>query len=98
MTWRIPLTNNRYCTLISAYAPTLIADPKCKKEFYTSLHSAISKTPSTDKLILLGDFNGRVGSDSVLWKKVIGQHGVGKVTDNGLRHLTLCSEHQLHYY
>ena len=89
MTWSIPLTNNRYCTLISAYAPTLPADLQHKEEFYASLHSAISKTPPTDKLILLGDFNA-VGSDSALWKEVIGQHGVGKLNDNGLRLLTLC--------
>lgn len=60
MTWWIPLTNNHYCTFISAYVPTLIADPNCKEEFYAFLHSAISNTLPTDKLILIGDFNARV--------------------------------------
>ena len=88
-------TNNRHATLISAYAPTLDADPECKELFYASLHSAINITPSTDKLILLGDFNARVGSDGALWKDVLGQHGVGKLNENGLRLLTLCSEYRL---
>ncbi|KAF0032162.1 hypothetical protein F2P81_014452 [Scophthalmus maximus] len=95
MTWRIPLTNNRHATLISAYAPTLDADPECKEHFYASLHNAINKTPSYDKLILLGDFNARVGSDGVIWKDVLGPHGVGKLNENGLRLLTLCSEYRL---
>ena len=70
------------------YSPTLIADPQCKDEFYASLHSTISKTPPTDKLILLGDFNARVGSDSVLWNDVIGQHGVGKLNNILKAHFT----------
>lgn len=95
MTWWIPLTNNRYATLINGYEPTLDADPECKELFYASLQSAINKTPSTDKLILLWDFNTRVGSDGVLRKGVLGQHGVGKPNDKGLRLLTLCAEHRL---
>ncbi len=32
---------------------------------------------------------------SIVWSKVIGQHGVGKMNHNGLRLLSLCAEHQL---
>ncbi|XP_049595938.1 uncharacterized protein [Syngnathus scovelli] len=95
MTWRIALTNNRYATLISAYAPTLDADPECKELFNASLHTAMNKTAPTDKLILLCDFNARVGPDGVLWKDVLGQHGVGKLNAKGLRLLTFCSEYRL---
>lgn len=49
MTWWIPLTNNRYATLIKGYKPTLDADPECKELFHASLQSAINKTSSTDK-------------------------------------------------
>ena len=31
----------------------------------------------------------------LVWSKVIGQHGVGKMNHNGLRLLSLCAEHQL---
>ncbi len=41
------------------------------------------------------DFNARVGTEHLVWSKVIGQHGVGKINHNGLRLLSLCAEHQL---
>ena len=95
MTWRIPLTKGRFATLISAYAPTLDADYNIKEDFYRMLDSTIQKTPATDRLILLGDFNARVGTEHLVWKGVIGQHGVGKMNSNGLRLLSLCSEQHL---
>ena len=95
MTWRIPLTKGRFATLISAYAPTLDAEHNIKEDFYRALDSAIQKTQTTDKLILLGDFNARVGTEHLVWNKVLGQHGVGKMNNNGLRLLSLCAEHQL---
>ncbi len=95
MTWHVPLTNTRHVTLISASAPTLDADPESKDTFYASLNSAVERTPPNDKLILLWDFNARVGSYSGLWLGTLGQRWVGGLNDNGLRLLSLCSEHQL---
>lgn len=95
MTWRIPLTKGRFATLISAYAPTLDAEHNIKDDFYRALDSVIQKTQTTDKLILMGDFNARVGTEHLVWSKVIGQHGVGKMNSNGLRLLSLCAEHDL---
>lgn len=91
----IPLTNNHYATLSSGYTPTLDADPECKELFDASLESAISKASTTEKLIRLWDFNEGVGSDSVLWKDILGQHRVGKQNDNDLRLHTLCAQHWL---
>ena len=42
------------------------------------LDDVISATPRTGKLILLGDFNARVGTDHQTWEGVIGPEGVGK--------------------
>lgn len=95
MTWRIPLVKGRFASLISAYAPTLDTDENIKDAFYESLDAALTKIPGSDKLVLMGDFNARVGTDNKLWKQVIGRHGTGKINSNGLRLLSLCSEHQL---
>ncbi len=43
----------------------------------------------------MGDFNARVGTEHLVWSKVIGQHDVGKINHNGLRLPSLCAEHQL---
>ena len=48
-----------------------------------------------DKIVLLGDFNARVETESDIWRDVLGTQGVGKMNGNGLRLLTLCSEHGL---
>ena len=65
------------------------------KTFYDDLDSVISAAPWTDKLILLGDFNARVGTDHQTWEGVIGYEGVGKCNSNGLLLLRKCAEHEL---
>ena len=90
-----PVAKERFATLISAYAPTLDAEHNIKEDFYSALDAILQKTTSTERLILMGDFNARVGTEHLVWGKVIGQHGVAKMNHNGLRLLSLCAEHQL---
>ena len=66
-----------------------------KDKFYDDLDSVISAAPRTDKLIFLGDFNARVGTDHQTWEGVIGSEGVGKCNGNGLLLLRKCLEHEL---
>lgn len=92
---RLPISNKRFMTIISAYAPTLTSTEDVKEQFYADLDTLLRTTPATDKLILLGDFNARVGIDSDQWRGVIGKHGVGKMNSNGLLLLSKCTEHEL---
>ena len=55
----------------------------------------ISAAPWTHKLILLRDFNARMGTDHQTWEGVIGSEGVGKCNSNGLLLLRKCAEHEL---
>ena len=55
-----------------------------KDKFYDYLDSVISAAPRADKVILLGDFSARVGTDYQTWEGVIGSEGVGKCNSNGL--------------
>lgn len=92
ITLRLQLTSNKYIHLISIYAPTLPSPDEEKFKFYQELRSILEKIPSADKIILLGDFNARVGAEHGLWDGVLGRHGVGKCNANGLELLTLCAE------
>ncbi|KAK3869758.1 hypothetical protein Pcinc_024986 [Petrolisthes cinctipes] len=95
MQWCIPLTKNCHLSIISVYAPTLPTDETTKDRYYALLGTTLQTIPREDKLILLGHFNARVGSDHHLWGKVLGCHGTGKCNANGLRLLSYCSTHEL---
>ena len=82
MTLRLPLSGKRHATIVSTYAPTMTNPDEVKDKFYDDLDSVISAAPRTDKLILLGDFNARVGTDYQTWEGVIGSEGVGKCNSN----------------
>ena len=95
MTLRLPLSGKRRAVIVSAYAPTMTNPDEIKDKFYDDLDSVISATPRTDKLILLRDFNARVGTDHQTWEGLIGTEGVGKCNSNGLLLLKKCAEHEL---
>ena len=77
------------------YAPTLQAETVVKEAFYRDLHHPLQQVDSKDKLLILGDFNTRMGRDFELWKGVLCRHGIGNCNDNGRSLLEFCSEHQL---
>ena len=60
--------------------------------FYGTLYSTLRRIYQHDKVILLGDFNARVGRIHNIWHGVIGHHGVGNMNSSGLRLFSLCSE------
>ena len=57
--------------------------------------SMIAAVPSTDKFIILGDFNTRVGTDSASWEGVLGKESTGSCSSNGLMLLETCAAHGL---
>ena len=95
MTMKLPLAGKKHLTIISAYAPTMTNPDDVKAKFYEELHTVIADVPKADKLILLGDFNARVGKDNVAWEGVLGHHGVGQCNSNGLLLLQTCAELEL---
>ena len=71
MTLRLLLAGNKHATIVSAYVHTMTNPDEVKDKFYNDLDDIISATPRSDKLILLGDFNARVGTDHQTWEGVI---------------------------
>ena len=95
MTLRLPLRGKRHATIISAYAPTMSNPEEVKDKFYEDLEALITAVPREDKLVILGDFNARVGTDYQAWEGVIGRHGVGKSNSNGHLLLKTCAAYNL---
>ncbi|XP_062841273.1 uncharacterized protein LOC134300780 [Trichomycterus rosablanca] len=95
MRLRFPLSASRHVTVISAYAPTLTSSAEAKETFYEDLNNLVKAVPPGDTLLLLGDFNARVGTDYLNWKDVLGPHGVGNMNSNGLLLLSLCADNNL---
>lgn len=81
--------------LICVYAPTLPSDEEKKDKFYDKLSEVVRAVPESENLLILGDFNARVGADSDSWQDCLGKHGVGKMNANGQRVLELCCQHGL---
>ena len=50
-------TKDRNATIVSAYAPTIASPEKNKEALYSQLNDTLRNIPSTDKLLLIGDFN-----------------------------------------
>ena len=95
MTMKLTLTGKKQATTISAYAPTMTNPDHIKDQFYEELNSLVTAVPKTEKLIILGDFNARVGVDHQSWENVLGKNGIGRCNSNGLLLLQLCAEHEL---
>lgn len=88
-------TSSGKVNILSIYAPTLCSPQETKDQFYENLDSEIRKIPVSEHIVLLGDFNARVGSDHDSWSENLGHFGIGKMNENGQRLLELCSYHKL---
>ena len=95
VTMRLPLSNDNFATIIDVYAPTMTNPDENKEAFYNQLASVLSGILRTDKLLLMGDLNARIGSDNDKWPLVIGKHGIVKCNSNGELLLALCPEIEL---
>jgi len=90
MTMRLLLNKDNFTTIIGVYAPTMTNPDENKEAFYNQLASVLSCIPHTDKLLLIGDFNARIGRDNDKWPLVMGKHGFGKYNSKGELLLALC--------
>ena len=50
-----------YVSIVCAYAPTAKAHPSIKLKFYDDLQDTIDRISHNDILVMLGDFNARLG-------------------------------------
>ena len=69
---RVPIEKGRYLTLVNVYAPTMTYSVEEKETFYQELTHTVLGVPREDKLLILGDFNARVGMDWDTYRGIIG--------------------------
>ena len=95
VTMRLPLGKDNFATIISVYAPTMTNPDENKEAFYIQLASVLNGIPRTDQLVLIGDFNARIGRDNDKWPLVMVKQGIGKYNSTGVLLPALCSDFEL---
>ena len=75
-------------TVIQVYAPTSNAEEAEVEQFYEDLQDLIELTPKTDNLLIIGDWNAKVGSQET--PGVTGKFGLGVRNDSGQRLIEFC--------
>lgn len=86
---------------VIAYAPTLMASqwrtPAARRSFYADLDTAVRLAPSRARMLVMGDFNAKVGrvASAELAPDCIGIHGKGTRNANGEWLIEWASSHRL---
>ena len=87
-----------FITIVAVYAPTDLAEPATKDEFFNRLQAVVDgirkdRRRKRDVILMLGDFNAKVGSSMA---PVVGPHGMGnRMNDNGERLITFALRNEL---
>jgi exonuclease III len=82
--------NRNIVNLVIVYGPNDDERVEVKEEYYELLQKTLDDCPH--EVILLGDFNARVGNDYRRWGGVIGRYGEEAINDNGKRLLRFSAE------
>ena len=77
------------------YAPTTYYSDDQVEDFYATLQSKIDAVPKQDIIMIMGDWNVKVGKDHETWGPNIGKFGYGEMNDRGERLLYFCKENSL---
>ncbi|GFS23981.1 craniofacial development protein 2-like [Elysia marginata] len=79
--------------IIQVYAPTSTSSEEEIETFYEELEKAMSECTSQDPLIIMADFNAKVGQHGN--ENAVGKHGLGIKNKQGEQLVTWCDEHDL---
>ena len=80
-------------TVIQAYTPTSNTEEAEVEWFYEDLQDLLELTPKRDVLLIIGDWNAKVGSQET--PGVTGKFGLGVRNEAGKRLIEFCQENAL---
>ena len=80
-------------TIIQVYALTSNAEEAETERFYEDLQDLLKLSPKKDVLIIIGDWNAKVGSQEILG--VTGKFSLGVQNEAGKRLVEFCQESTL---
>ncbi|GFN78082.1 craniofacial development protein 2-like [Plakobranchus ocellatus] len=79
--------------IIQVYAPTANSNDEDLDKFYNELDTAKTQCKSQDPLIIMGDFNAKVGTEKV--DDIVGKHGLGIRTERGEKLIEWCQTNNI---
>ena len=79
--------------VIQVYAPTSNAEEPEVEWFYEDVQDLLELTPEKDVLLIIGDWNAKVGSQET--SGVTGKFGLGVQNEAGQRLVEFCQENAL---
>ncbi|XP_062858811.1 craniofacial development protein 2-like, partial [Trichomycterus rosablanca] len=82
-----------HVTVIQVYSPTTDAKEEDVELFYEQVQEEIDRTQNQDLLIIMGDFNAKVGHGKQ--GTVVGKFGLSKRNEAGERLIDFCTKNQL---
>lgn len=75
---RVALTQKPFVTLVSVEDSTVPSDTETEDTFFHHwVVLFLHQIPTTDKILLIGDFNAHMVLSHGIWRGEIGRHGVG---------------------
>ena len=80
-------------TVIQVYVPTSNAEEAEVEQLYEDLQDLLELTPKKDVLLIIGDWNAKVGSQET--PGVTGKFGLGVCNEAGQRLIEFCQENAL---
>ncbi|CAF3391752.1 unnamed protein product [Rotaria socialis] len=80
-------------TIIQIYAPTTEAEESTIEDFYMELQQTLDDVPKKDAILIIGDWNAKVGETAV--PGIAGKFGLGKRNEAGEKLIDFCQENHM---